>query len=73
MSAVPIENLELQASQQRERIHQTALELMSKVDETKQQYSAVNILHRNFGRASAAVSIVGFLFGFVFAGAFTRR
>ncbi len=73
MSAVPIKNLEIQASQQRERIHQTALELMSKVDETRQQYSAANILHRNFGRASVAVSVLGFLFGFALAGAFTRR
>lgn len=73
MSAAPIEHLELQASQQRERIHQVALELRSKVDETKQQYSATNLLHRNFGTVSAAVSILGFLFGFAFAGAFTRR
>ncbi|HUO17001.1 MAG TPA: hypothetical protein VMX38_18605 [Verrucomicrobiae bacterium] len=73
MSAAPMEHLEIQASQQRERIHRTALELMSKVDETKQQYSAANILHRNFGRASAAVSVLGFLLGFVFAGAFTRQ
>jgi hypothetical protein len=73
MSAAPIEHLELQASQQRERIHQTALELMSKVDETKRQYSAVNILHRNFGRASTAATALGLLVGFVVAGAFTRR
>jgi hypothetical protein len=73
MSAAPIEHLELQASQQRERIRQTALELRSKVDETKQQYSAVNILHRNFSRASAAVWILAFVSGFFVAGAFTRR
>ena len=73
MSAAPIEHLELQASQQRERIHQTALELISKVDETKEQFSPANILHRNFGRASAAVSVVGFIFGYLVAGAFTRH
>lgn len=73
MSAAPIEHLELQASQQRERIRQTALELLAKVDETKQQYSATNILHRNFARASVSVSVLGFLFGFAFAGLFRRR
>jgi hypothetical protein len=73
MSAAPIEHLEQQASEQRERIRRTALELMSKVDETKQQFSAVNILHRNFGRASTTVSIVGFIFGYLSAGAFSRR
>jgi hypothetical protein len=73
MSAAPIEHLELRASQQRERIHQAALELRSKVDETKQHYSAVNVLHRNFGRASAAVWVFAFVSGYFVAGAFTRR
>jgi hypothetical protein len=73
MSAAPIENLELQASQQRERIHQTALELKSKVDETKQHYSAEQILQRNFGPAALALSLLGLLFGFAFGEAFTRR
>jgi hypothetical protein len=73
MSAAPIEHLELQASQERERIHRTALELMSKVDETKQQFSAEHIVQRNFGAASVTVSLLGLLFGFVFGGAFTRR
>lgn len=73
MSAAPIEHLELQASQQRERIHQVALELRSKVDETKRQYSAANLLHQNFGRVSAAVSVLGFLCGLAFGGAFTRH
>jgi len=73
MSAAPIEHLELQASQQRERIHQTALELRSKVDETRQQFTATNIIHRNFARASAVVSSAAFICGYLFAGAFTRR
>lgn len=73
MSAAPIEHLEMQASQQRERIHQTALELMSKVDETKQQYNAVHILQRNFGAASVTASLLGLMLGFAFGGAFTRR
>ncbi len=73
MSAAPIEHLEQQASEQRERIRQTALELMSKVDQTKQKFSAENILHRNFGRASATVSAVGFIFGYLFAGIFSHR
>lgn len=73
MSAAPIEHLQIRASEQRERIHQTALELRSKVDETKQQFSAENIAHRHFGPASAVVSLLGFVLGYAFAGAFTRR
>lgn len=73
MSTVPIEHLERQASQQRERIHRTALELISKVDETKQQYRAVHILRRNFGVASVAACFLGLWVGFAFGGAFTRR
>jgi hypothetical protein len=73
MSAAPIEHLELQASEQRERLHQTALELRSKVDDTKQHFSPVNILQRNFGRASGAVSVVAFVLGYLCAGAFTHR
>jgi hypothetical protein len=73
MSTAPIEHLQRQASDQRERIHQTALELMSKVDETKEQLKPANILHRNFDRASATVSIVGFIAGYLFAGAFSRH
>lgn len=46
---------------------------MSKVDQTKQQYSAVNVVHRNFGAIGAAVSVLAFVSGFVVAGAFTRR
>ncbi len=68
-----MEHLELQASQQRERIHQTALELMSKVDETRRQFTAANIIHRNFTRVSAVASSAGFIFGYLFSGAFTRR
>jgi hypothetical protein len=73
MSAAPLEHLELQASQERERIHHTALELKSKVDETRQHYSAEQILQRNLGPASVAVALLGLLFGIVFGGAFTRR
>jgi hypothetical protein len=73
MSAAPLEHLERQASEQRERIRQTALEFRSKVDQAKQQFSAANILRRNFGRASTTVSIVGFILGYRLAGAFTRR
>jgi hypothetical protein len=73
MSAAPIEHLEHLASEQRERLHQAALELRSKVDDTKQHFSPVNILHRNFERTSAAVSVVAFVAGYLFAGAFTHR
>jgi len=72
MSAAPIENLELRALEQRERIHKTALELISKVDQAKEQLTFPYILRRRFGQICAAGSAVSFLLGFAIASAFTR-
>jgi hypothetical protein len=73
MSAAPVDNLELRALEQRERIHKTALELMSKVDRTKEQLSATNLVREHFGGASAVVSALAFVLGYAFAGIFTRE
>ncbi len=72
MSTAPRENLELRASQERERIHRTALELMSKVDETKEKLSPAYNVRLHFGRAAAAGSAVAFILGYAIAGAFTH-
>jgi hypothetical protein len=71
-AAAPLENLELRAQEQRERIHKTALELMSKVDHAKQQLTPEHIAQRYFGRLAAATSTLAFCLGYVVAGAFTR-
>ena len=65
------ENLEQRAIQQRERIHRTALELISKVDHARHQLSLEHHVREHFGLASligCSLSVVaGFWFGSVFA------
>jgi hypothetical protein len=72
MSAAPMEDLELRAEEQRERIHKTALELISKVDHAKQQLTAEHIVQRYFAPISAAASALGFLLGYAVTSAFTQ-
>lgn len=72
MSAAPVDNLELRALEQRERIHKTALELISKVDRTKRQLSVTNLAREHLGGMSAVVSGLAFLLGYAITGIFTN-
>ena len=73
MSAVSSDNLELRALMQRERIHRTALELMGKVDEAKEQLSLEHNVRQHFGMASLIAGAFTFLAGYAIASALTRR
>jgi len=73
MSAAPIENLQTRALEQRERLHKTALELISKVDEAKQQLSATHMVQRHLAPSSLAGAALAFILGYSFTGLFTRR
>lgn len=71
MSASPsAERLEVQAHEQRERIHRTTLELISKVDDAKQRLSLSYNVRRHFGVTSAVAIVIGFLSGYAIAGMF---
>ena len=75
MNTVPSspEMLEQRAAEQRERIHRTALELISKVDHAKQQLSIDHNVREHFGLASligCSLSVVG---GYWFGSMFERR
>ena len=72
MNAPSPEKLELRALQQRDRLHRTALELIEKVDQTKQELSPSNNARKHFGAAAAIASALGFLFGYGVGSMFTK-
>jgi hypothetical protein len=74
MSASPSpERLEIRALQQRERIHRTALELISKVDDAKQRLTLSYNVRAHFAVTSLIAVSVCFLCGYAIAGMFTER
>ena len=62
--------LEVQAHAQRERIHRTALELISKVDDAKQRLTLSYNVRAHFGLTTAVSVAVCFLCGYAIAGMF---
>ena len=73
MSSATSNSLELRALMQRERIHRTALELMGKVDEAKEQLSPAHYIRAHFGVATLIASAMTFLSGCALGKCFTRR
>ena len=73
MSAMPIDNLELRAMEQRSHLHQRAAELRTKIEETRENLSLDNQSRQHFVPLAVAVSVVGLLFGYSFMGMFTAR
>jgi hypothetical protein len=74
MSAYPSPDaLEKQAAEQRVRIHHTALELISKVDQAKQQLSIEYNVRKYFLAASVIACSLAFLSGYAFGELFGHR
>jgi len=74
MSAYPSsEVLEKQAAEQRARIHHTALELISKVDQAKQQLSLEHHVRKYFLAATIIACSLAFFSGYVFGELFAAR
>jgi len=67
------EFLEQQAAGQRDRIHHTALELISKVDEAKQRLSVEHNVRKYFLAVSLIACSLAFLSGYVFGELFATR
>ena len=67
------ERLEIRAHQERERIHRTALELISKVDEAKQRLTLSHNVRAHFTTTALTAIAVSFLCGYGIAGIFTER
>ena len=73
MSPEPVENLELRAIEQRNRLHQTTSELKGKISATREQFDPSKNLREHFVAAAAGIAAVAALVGFGIAGMFTRR
>ena len=73
MSAEPVENLELRAVEQRNRLHQTTSELKGKIAETREQPDPARNVREHFGGIAAAAGALALLVGYAIAGMFTRR
>lgn len=75
MNTVPSspETLEQRAVAQRERIHRTALELISKVDHAKQQLSLEHNVREHLGLVSLIGCSLSLAAGYWFGSIFERR
>ena len=73
MSTLPFDHLEKRAIQERDELHQTASELKSKLEVTRENLRLSHQARQHFGPASWIVSLLGFSFGYAAAGVFLRR
>lgn len=64
MSAMSSDSLELRALMQRDRIHRTAVELIGKVDQAKEQLNLEHQVRAHFGIASLMAGAITFLTGY---------
>ena len=70
MNSLPSNQLELRAAEERRKLQHTMVELKSTVRETLDVKRAA----REYVKpASAVVAVLGFVFGYAFAGMFTRH
>ena len=70
MNSLPSKRLELRAAEERRKLQHTMVELKSTVRETLDVKRAA----REYVKpASAVVAVLGFVFGYAFAGMFTRH
>jgi hypothetical protein len=73
MSTTRLENLELRALEQRNRLHKTAGELKTKVTAARAKLQMSRNVRQHLVGVSVFVSLVGFLLGYGLAGMFTER
>ena len=71
MSAQPLENLELQALQQRNHLHQRATELKDKINETREKLDPRRNAREHFSGLAMAAGVIGLIAGYAIAGLFT--
>ena len=73
MTPTSSDSLELRALVQRDRIHRTAVELMGKVDEAKEQLGISHNVREHFGITSLLAATLAFLSGYAIGSAFARH
>jgi len=72
MTISPVENLELEAMEQRNRLHDLADQLRVKLEATREKLSISKQAHKHFVAASLLVAVIGLGLGYGLAGMFTR-
>lgn len=70
MNTTPTYELELQAAEQRKRLHNSVAELKFKV---REKMDVKKNVRQYLGVASGIASVVGLVLGYSFAGMFTRH
>ncbi|MGC1373898.1 MAG: hypothetical protein WA824_17320 [Candidatus Sulfotelmatobacter sp.] len=77
MTIEPVNSLELRALEQRNRLHQTAIELKSeiqtKIDDAREKLGIRKNLSEHFTGPAILVGAVALLCGYGIAGVFTQR
>jgi hypothetical protein len=73
MSTSPVDNLELRALEERNRLHRTAEELKAKVATTREKLDVKRNLREHLLGASVIVSLLAFLSGYGAGGMFADR
>ena len=73
MSTEAIQNLELQAIRQRNKLHHSADELRAKIEAAREKLRLSKQAREHFVGASAVVSLIGLALGYGVAGMFTRH
>jgi hypothetical protein len=77
MNGEPVDKLEMRAMEERQRLHDRATELKSKLEGTRENLrenlSVEKQSREHFGPAAVMVSVVGLLAGYAVTGMFTGR
>jgi hypothetical protein len=73
MSTAPINNLELRAIEERDRLRRRTAELKAHAEIVRQNLDLTRNVRRHFGLAAILVAAVGLLSGYGAAGLFTRH
>ena len=73
MSTSPLENLELRALEQRNRLHQTATELKTKITVVREKLDVATNAREHFTAAAMVVGALCLVSGYGVGGMFTRH
>ena len=64
MNTSPLENLELQAVEQRNQLHQSATELKDKITATREKFDLTRNAREHFAGMAGAAIVLGVLVGY---------
>ena len=73
MSTTPIEQLQLEALEERARLHRTASALRNRVNQTRDKFRLSKQAREHLAGVSALASLAGLIAGYGVAGMFVRH